>query len=91
MITVELANQNQEYFEDKVFAVGFTDSVHYSRVPKPLQNVGRNWITSSQPLDTPLKSSTHDVPSFSAGELLIIVFLNEANLTLKEVTDDQVV
>lgn len=52
-----------------MFAVGFTDSVHYHNVPKRLLEIGRNWVTSSEKLDTPLKPRTNDVPCFSAGEL----------------------
>lgn len=68
VVTVDLANRHDDYFQEKVFAVGFTDSVHYHKVPKHLQEIGRNWITSSETLDTPLKKRTNDVPCFSAGE-----------------------
>lgn len=67
VVTVDLANRHNEYFKEKVFAVGFTDSVHYHNVPKHLQAIGRNWVTSNEPLDTPLKLRTNDVPCFSAG------------------------
>ncbi|XP_063708461.1 FAM172 family protein homolog CG10038 isoform X2 [Culicoides brevitarsis] len=67
VVTVDLANHFDTDFREKVFAVGFTDSVHYHNVPKTLQEYGRNWVTSSEKLDTPLKKRTNDVPCFSAG------------------------
>lgn len=68
VVTVDLAKRHEDYFKEKVFAVGFTDSVHYHKVPKALQENGRNWVTSSEKLDTPLDARTNDVPCFSAGE-----------------------
>uniref|UniRef100_A0A336LLT8 CSON001860 protein n=1 Tax=Culicoides sonorensis TaxID=179676 RepID=A0A336LLT8_CULSO len=67
VVTVDLANRYPTFFKEKVFAVGFTDSVHYHNVPQYLQEISRNWVTSSEPLDTPMKTRTNDVPCFSAG------------------------
>lgn len=71
VVVVDLANRHANYFKEKVFAVGMTDSVHFGgKVSPALQQIGRNWISSSQPLDAPVRSSKNDVPSFSAGEPL---------------------
>lgn len=71
VVVVDLANKYGDFFEERVFAVGMTDSVHFGgKVSPALQQIGRNWVTSSQPLDTPVRSAKSDVPSFSAGELL---------------------
>lgn len=68
VVTVELAQRFPEFFKDKVFAVGFTDSVHSpSLVPKGLIEIGRNWAASSEPLDTTLTVTKNDLPRFSAG------------------------
>uniref|UniRef100_A0A8D7ZU56 UPF0528 protein CG10038 n=2 Tax=Culex pipiens TaxID=7175 RepID=A0A8D7ZU56_CULPI len=68
VVTVELAQRFPEFFKDKVFAVGFTDSVHSaSLVPKGLIEIGRNWAASSEPLDKPLTVTKNDLPRFSAG------------------------
>lgn len=31
--------------------------------------IGRNWVTSSKKLDTPLQSSTNDIARYSAGHI----------------------
>lgn len=68
VVTVELAQRFPEFFKDKVFAVGFTDSVHSpSLVSKGLIEIGRNWAASSEPLDTTLTVTKNDLPRFSAG------------------------
>ncbi|XP_055609147.1 FAM172 family protein homolog CG10038-like isoform X2 [Uranotaenia lowii] len=68
VVTVELAQKFPQFFKEKVFAVGFTDSVHSSSlVPKVLTEIGRNWVTSREPIDTPLSISKTDLPRYSAG------------------------
>uniref|UniRef100_A0A182IL43 AB hydrolase-1 domain-containing protein n=1 Tax=Anopheles atroparvus TaxID=41427 RepID=A0A182IL43_ANOAO len=68
VVTVELAQKYPEFFKRKVFAVGFTDSVHASSlVPEALKKIARNWVTAKDPLDTPLTITKHDIPRHSAG------------------------
>lgn len=68
VVTVELAQKFPEFFKEKVFAVGFTDSVHScALVPEVLIGIGRNWVTSKEPLDTTLTISKRDLPRHSAG------------------------
>lgn len=70
VVTVELAQKFPEFFKEKVFAVGFTDSVHSSSlVPEQLIEIGRNWVTSKEPLDTTLTISKRDLPRYSAGHI----------------------
>nr|XP_049462441.1 FAM172 family protein homolog CG10038 isoform X6 [Anopheles coluzzii] len=70
VVTVELAQRFPDFFRDKVFAVGFTDSVHASSlVPDALKKIGRNWVTAKDPLDTPLTITKHDIPRHSAGHI----------------------
>lgn len=70
VVTVELAQKFPQFFKEKVFAVGFTDSVHSpSLVSEQLIKVGRNWVTSKEPLDTTLTISRQDLPRYSAGHI----------------------
>ncbi|XP_058172393.1 FAM172 family protein homolog CG10038 [Anopheles ziemanni] len=70
VVTVELAERFPEFFQSKVFAVGFTDSVHASSlVPDMLKKIGRNWVTAKDPLDTPLTITKNDIPRHSAGHI----------------------
>ncbi|XP_072015506.1 cotranscriptional regulator ARB2A homolog isoform X2 [Amphiura filiformis] len=69
-VTVEMA-KTCEGFIDKVFAVGFSDSIHSLR-SNVSSNVrdwfikhSKNWVSSSEPLDTPL--SYFDCARVSAG------------------------
>ncbi|XP_008552885.1 FAM172 family protein homolog CG10038 [Microplitis demolitor] len=67
--TVEFAHRHPEEFKKLVFAVGFTDSVH--RLPRNgcehVVQVSKNWVSSEQPLDTPVDCASDDVPCVSAG------------------------
>ncbi|XP_072038434.1 uncharacterized protein [Amphiura filiformis] len=71
-VTVEMAKQCQGFI-DKVFAVGFTDSVHSlgyyvsSNVRDWFIKHSQNWVSSSKPLDTPLSSFGGDCARVSAG------------------------
>ncbi|XP_055638589.1 FAM172 family protein homolog CG10038 isoform X2 [Toxorhynchites rutilus septentrionalis] len=68
VVTVELAQKFPKFFKDKVFAVGFTDSVHSSSlVPEVLIGMGRNWVSSKEPINTTLTIAKHDLPRYSAG------------------------
>ncbi|XP_058452110.1 FAM172 family protein homolog CG10038 isoform X2 [Malaya genurostris] len=70
VVTVELAQKFPKFFKEKVFAVGFTDSVHSSSlVPEVLVGIGRNWVSSKEPLDTTLTISKQDLPRYSAGHI----------------------
>jgi len=50
----------------RVAAVLFTDSVHYGAA-KWLGSVARNYVTSDEPVGTPLDRGRGDVPQYSAG------------------------
>ncbi|KAI5651475.1 arb2 domain-containing protein [Phthorimaea operculella] len=70
VVTVVLADKLKEEFENRVKAIAFTDSVHgYSnkKISNYLKQVTKNWISSSKPLDTPLKTPDFDVTRVSAG------------------------
>lgn len=71
VVTIDLARTFTKEFEKKVFAIGFTDSVHCTTgLPKDVESlltrITRNWVTSSSPLNTELKSS-NAIPNYSAG------------------------
>ncbi|KAJ9574601.1 hypothetical protein L9F63_008228, partial [Diploptera punctata] len=74
-VTLDLAVKHFSDFEDKVFAIALTDSVHnvrYQKVPskvmKYLKKVAINWAAHNSPLDTPLKMPIkEDIPRVSAG------------------------
>ncbi|XP_034943131.1 FAM172 family protein homolog CG10038 isoform X2 [Chelonus insularis] len=67
--TVEFAVENYDEFKKRVFAVGFTDSVH--KMPEKgcdyLVQVARNWVSSDKPLDSSVDCASDDVPCVSAG------------------------
>lgn len=71
VVVVDMSNKFVDFFKKYVFAIGMTDSVHFGgKLTEQIQDIGRNWVTSTQPLDTPLRSSKNDVPHFSAGNNL---------------------
>ncbi|KAG8042006.1 hypothetical protein G9C98_007314 [Cotesia typhae] len=63
------AHRHPDEFKKRVFAVGFTDSVHI--LPRKgcdhVVKVSKNWVSSEQPLDTPVDCPSDDVPCVSAG------------------------
>ncbi|XP_063829869.1 FAM172 family protein homolog CG10038 [Ostrinia nubilalis] len=70
VVTVSLADQLKSEFEKRVKAIAFTDSVHaFSPIKMPtfMKEITRNWISSSAPLDTPMKTPEFDCPRVSAG------------------------
>ncbi|XP_068622505.1 FAM172 family protein homolog CG10038 [Battus philenor] len=70
ILTVTLSDQLKEEFEQRVKAIAMTDSVHgYSefKVTDYLKKISKNWISSSAPLDTPLKTPEFDITRVSAG------------------------
>eukprot|EP01129_Flabellula_baltica_P015183 TRINITY_DN7553_c0_g1_i1.p1 TRINITY_DN7553_c0_g1~~TRINITY_DN7553_c0_g1_i1.p1 ORF type:complete len:358 (-),score=68.04 TRINITY_DN7553_c0_g1_i1:14-1087(-) len=68
--TTLLLNENIDEFEQRVAAVAFTDSVHMIHPSEPgydyMQRKTRNYITSQEPLDTPL-GNRQGGPCVSAG------------------------
>ncbi|KAK3919597.1 Cotranscriptional regulator FAM172A [Frankliniella fusca] len=72
---VELANSFFEDFSARVFAIALTDSVHSMKfrhlrpeVQKYLYKVGRNWVSSAEPLDKILEDDPKsDITAVSAG------------------------
>lgn len=70
ILTVMLSENQKKQFEKRVKAVAFTDSVHsFSgvQVSKHLKKVTKNWVSSSAPLDSPVKTLDSDVCRVSAG------------------------
>ncbi|KAI5721911.1 hypothetical protein M8J76_000739 [Diaphorina citri] len=76
VVTAHLASQFEADFLSRVFAIGFTDSVHSSlqsslptKLYTHLLKISRNWVSSERPLDSPLEESTSsdDVTRVSAG------------------------
>lgn len=72
--TLELAKNHIREFQERVFAVALTDSVHGLRQQEAEAEVKDfyklhviNWASAYDPLDTPLKTSTEDCPTVSAG------------------------
>ena len=69
-VVTHLAKKFQADFEEKVHAVAFTDSVHSRRnVPKCLEGMTVNFITSKTPVNTILSKEDDDVEIRSAGTL----------------------
>ncbi|XP_072937905.1 cotranscriptional regulator ARB2A [Epargyreus clarus] len=70
VVTVALANEMKEDFEKRVKAIAFTDSVHYfSEIPLTdfMKKVAKNWVATTSPLDTPIKTADYDITRVSAG------------------------
>ncbi|XP_038221300.1 FAM172 family protein homolog CG10038 [Zerene cesonia] len=70
LLTVMLSQKFKSEFESRVKAVAFTDSVHsFSgvKIPDALKKVAINWIATSSPLDTPMKTPEFDITRLSAG------------------------
>lgn len=72
---LELASQVEKKFQDRVFALAMTDSVHslvhHNTIAAGLQQflcqIGRNWVSSGLPLDTPIGRPPNDIDRVSAG------------------------
>lgn len=71
--TFEMAMRVED-FTERVYAVALADSVHYidhNTIPADrlafLRQVGRNWVASGQPLDTPVQTASDDLERVSAG------------------------
>ncbi|XP_052279420.1 cotranscriptional regulator FAM172A homolog isoform X3 [Dreissena polymorpha] len=72
--TVELAKKRLREFEERVFAIALTDSVHSLREQKPHEDLEKfykkcviNWASAFDPLDAPLLTDNDKVPTVSAG------------------------
>lgn len=74
IVTMSLASQFEEDFLNRVFAIGLTDSVH-GKIPRAvssvladhLSKIGRNWVSSTDPLDSPLPEQPGEIQCVSAG------------------------
>jgi pimeloyl-ACP methyl ester carboxylesterase len=75
VVTFTLLAMREEELLKRVFAVAFTDSVHFgyasagsSQTSEWITKIARNWVSSDKPLDTPLsEGKVADVPRVSAG------------------------
>ena len=70
-MAVDLAHTFHDDFLSRVSAVLVTDSVHGGltgdkKVDKKLRKIGRNYVSSSKPVDTPLRDGG-GIPRVSAG------------------------
>jgi hypothetical protein len=65
-VATVLSQRFSEDFKQKVFAVGFTDSVHSSAGSR-ISEIGVNFVSSSEPLGTVLNKSRGGMPLISAG------------------------
>ncbi|XP_038842115.1 cotranscriptional regulator FAM172A homolog, partial [Salvelinus namaycush] len=77
---VELMSQREAQVKDRVCAVAMTDSVHNiwhqdasKSIQEWLQQHCRNWVSSPEPLDTPVEPMLPDCPRLSAGNTLAAV------------------
>lgn len=71
VVTMSLAKQFREFFQERVFGLGFTDSVHYTprneELLKFLHGIGRNFVSSQKPLNEIVSDKGADIPKYSAG------------------------
>lgn len=71
---MSLASQFEEDFLNRVKAIALTDSVH-GRIPRAVSSrladhlaaVGRNWVSSNEPLDKMLPEQQGEIQCVSAG------------------------
>lgn len=68
VVVTELARKYKNDFDEKVFAVAFTDSVHGSRgLTKRLIEIGINFVSSNDPLGKQQGNSDENIRKVSAG------------------------
>ncbi|XP_053611254.1 FAM172 family protein homolog CG10038 [Plodia interpunctella] len=70
VVTLTLADQLKNKFDDRVKAIAFTDSVHsFSNIKmsKHFKEISQNWISSSAAVDTPMNTPEFDCLRVSAG------------------------
>ncbi|WAQ99946.1 F172A-like protein [Mya arenaria] len=72
--SLELAKNHLREFEERVFAMALTDSVHSLRQQEAEPDLVQfykqhvvNWASAYDPLDAPLQTSEDEVPTVSAG------------------------
>lgn len=76
-VTTYLVDQFYEDFKERVFAIAFTDSVHFIQDVEKLaaanflRKCARNWVSSDLPLDEEIEPfpGDDDVPQVSAGHI----------------------
>lgn len=69
-VVTSLYMKVKDEFNQRVFAVAMTDSVHYMPDPHPFKDlvkVSRNWVCSQDPLDSPVRTHSGDITRVSAG------------------------
>jgi hypothetical protein len=66
-VTTDLSSRFKSDFNDRVFAVAFTDSVHGSGLTSRMIDIGINFVASDKPLNTEISSSGRDLRRVSAG------------------------
>ncbi|XP_037772761.1 cotranscriptional regulator FAM172A-like, partial [Penaeus monodon] len=72
-VTTALFEKFKEEFQERVFAVAMTDSVHFIRKPsefKELVKISYNWVRSRFPLGTRLETEQGDIRRVSSGVML---------------------
>lgn len=70
VVTSQLASKFKNDFDERVFAVAFTDSVHGRGLTKRVIDIGVNFVTSNKPLNTILRSNDGgDMELRSAGHI----------------------
>ncbi|KAL5273769.1 FAM172A family protein [Megaselia abdita] len=74
VVTMSLARNFRDFFKEKVFSLGFTDSVHFTPrneedLVKFLHGIGRNFVSSPKPLNEKLSDSCDNIPRYSAGHV----------------------
>lgn len=67
VVVAHLASKFKEDFDEKVFAIAFTDSVHGRGLSKRVNEIGVNFVTSDKPVNTILKSYDGNMQLRSAG------------------------
>lgn len=90
IVTAHLASKFKDDFDEKVFAIAFTDSVHGRGLSKRANEIGVNFVASDKPVNTILKSydggsmelrsaghHKHEMTSYSCIESLF-EFLDKA-------------
>ncbi|KAJ9574602.1 hypothetical protein L9F63_008229, partial [Diploptera punctata] len=73
-VALNLATQNFPDFQNSVFAIALTDSIHDVKtrqvpiqVMNYLQKVACNWVSDNAALGTPVSTASNDIPKVSAG------------------------
>ncbi|XP_073960487.1 cotranscriptional regulator ARB2A isoform X3 [Choristoneura fumiferana] len=70
VVTMDLAMKNKADFKKRVKAIALTDSVHgfsSKSIMDYVRQNAKNWISSNEPLDTPMPTQKQEIPMVSAG------------------------